>query len=145
MCDCLETIRKELTKRAEEKVKDHIGFKGMTSSYFTNEVLLYADGAVRAPFVIPFIAEYKRESKKSGKIRDYKEKMNFIPAFCPVCGVNYAKEEYKRLFIKYIIDLGIELHMAESELEGHLESQGDDLDMSDPEDDARECMSYWDD
>ena len=60
MCDCLETIRKELTKRAEEKVKEYIGFKGMTDSHFTNEVLLYADGAVRAPVVIPFVAEYER-------------------------------------------------------------------------------------
>lgn len=144
MCDCLETIRKELTKRAEEKVKEYIGFKRMTESYFTNEVLLYADGAVRAPVVIPFVAEYERESKKSWNVRVYKEKMNFIPAFCPVCGINYAKEEYKRLFMKYMSDLGIEQHMIDAEYEGHIENQGDDLDMSDPKDDARECLTYWD-
>lgn len=143
MCDCLETIRKELTKRAEKTVKGYIGFKGMTSSYFANEVLLYADGAVRSPFVIPFVAEYKRESKKSGNIRDYKEKMSYIPSFCPVCGISYAREEYKRLFLKYITDLGIDPDIAQSEYEGHIEGKGDDLDMSDPEDDARECLSYW--
>ena len=52
-------------------------------------------------------------------------------------------EQYKERFIKYITDLGIEHHMAESELEGQIEIMGDDPDLSNPEDDACECLTYW--
>ena len=52
-------------------------------------------------------------------------------------------EDYKKRFIKYITDLGIDLHMAEAELESQIEMMGDNPDYSDPEDDARECLTYW--
>lgn len=55
------------------------------------------------------------------------------------------RNNYKERFIKYITDLGIELHMAESEYEGQIEmmDRWDNPDFSDPEDDARECLTYW--
>ena len=53
-------------------------------------------------------------------------------------------EDYKKRFIKYMTDLGIEIETAEAELEGQLEMAGwDNPDLTDPEDDARECLTYW--
>ena len=52
-------------------------------------------------------------------------------------------EEYKKKFLKYMTDLGIDLDIANAELDGQIEMMGNDPDLSDPEDDARECLTYW--
>ncbi|MCK5609266.1 hypothetical protein KAR91_45750 [Candidatus Pacearchaeota archaeon] len=142
MCDCIEEISKQLISHVEPKIKEYIGYQGITGSGFVNAPLLVIGGTT-APVYLPFEIEYERKAKGSGNVKRYKEKVNYFPSYCPVCGENYALEAYKEKFVKYITDLGIELHMAESEYEGQIENMGDDLDLSDPEDDARECLTYW--
>ena len=141
MCDCIEKITEILKAHTEPKLKDTHGYQGITSAGFVNAPLLVLSGT-SAPVYLPFVVEYERKSK-AGNVRKYKEKVNYFPSFCPVCGKNYALEAYREKFMKYMSDLGIEQHMIDAEYEGQIENMGDDLDLSDPEDDARECMTYW--
>lgn len=53
------------------------------------------------------------------------------------------KITYKELFILKIVNACGDLSIASSEYEAHIESVGNDFDYSSPEEDAKECMSYW--
>lgn len=55
--------------------------------------------------------------------------------------VNIAS--YKDRFIKTILDACGDKQIANFEYEGFIESMGKDMDYSSPEEDAKECMSYW--
>ena len=92
MCNCIEKIREQLKIRVEEEIKNYHGYQGITSAHFTNEILMMADPkSPKPPFTIPFQVEYTRKGKKSGNIRSYKKKINFMPSHCPVCGEKYDK------------------------------------------------------
>lgn len=53
------------------------------------------------------------------------------------------KETYKELFILTIVNACGDLDIASSEYEAHIDSNGNDIDYSSPEEDAKECMSCW--
>ena len=95
MCNCHETIPKILEKRVLESIKNEIGFTGITHSGFENEVLLMLGDGPKVPIVIPFEVEYQRVAKTSGKLRNYKKKVNYFPSFCPSCGEKYVSEVSK--------------------------------------------------
>ena len=53
------------------------------------------------------------------------------------------KATYKELFILTIVNACRDLSIASSEYEAHIESNGNDIDYSSPEEDAKDCLSYW--
>ena len=92
MCNCIEKVKEEMKKLAEVDVKRTQGFQEITDAYFTNAILMMADPkSPRPPFTIPFEVHYTRKGKKSGLVRSYKKKINFMPSHCPVCGKIYSK------------------------------------------------------
>lgn len=54
-------------------------------------------------------------------------------------------QEYKDRFIKHLTDCGLEHEMAVEEFYAHSESGFMDEATSNPESDASECLSYWND
>jgi len=50
--------------------------------------------------------------------------------------------EYKEAFINHMISLKVNEEIANAEYESHLENVGVD-DLSTPEQDAEDCLSYW--
>ena len=91
MCDCYDMINEKLTEVVQEKIKKEVGFLHVENSGFKHEPFyLEENKGDKAPFFLPFVVEYERKSKKSGKVRSYKKTVNFFPSHCPVCGEKYA-------------------------------------------------------
>jgi len=83
--------------------------------------------------------------KSSGEVISF---MDFLTMDCDFIIVKKPKsdigiEVYKAIFISTILIACGDLGVATSEYEAYIDSIGTDLDLSDPESDAKECMSYW--
>lgn len=93
MCDCHEKLAEKLNAMIESKIKKTIGFRKVVRSYFENQSFLIKESGYidSVPFCLPFIVEYERKAKSTGKVRIYKESVKFIPPYCPICGEQYDR------------------------------------------------------
>ena len=91
-CNCLEEVEEEIKKLILKEISDEIGFQKITSSRFKHLPFLILDSKVSQKIAMPFIVEYERKAKTSGKVRTYKKETNIFPSFCPFCGVKYDEE-----------------------------------------------------
>ena len=136
----------EKTKELEENIPGILKEKDSRftklKSFFMKDIVISFSDKPAPPFLLYFEAVYERKLK-NGKIKEETMPVNMTPIHCPLCGKNYALEAYREAFMKYMSDLGIDQDMIDAEYEGQIENMGDDLDLSDPEFDAQECMSYW--
>ena len=91
MCECIEKTTNEVEKHILKEIKREIGFQDVTASYFENVPFLIVGSTIeQRKIALPFIVEYQRKGKKSGKVRTYKKNTTVFPTYCPFCG-----EEYK--------------------------------------------------
>ena len=70
------------------------GFQEITLSRFKNLPFIISDSRLeQKKIAMPFLVEYTRKAKTSGKVRTYKKEISMFPSHCPFCGKEYEDKE----------------------------------------------------
>lgn len=91
-CNCIEEMIEELKKEVPAHIQEsNMGYQKLISLTKDGFAISF-DGSEVTPFYLNFTALWEKKSKK-GNITEKKFPVRLKPSHCPLCGVEYKKDE----------------------------------------------------